>query len=86
MADNASNNGLDMILEIPSVWPLFEVIAPSVRQDSRVNDVDLADTPTVEAFFPKEMFKNTFIADLNIAFPCSETSKTQVLWYGAEVG
>ena len=46
---------------------LFEVVAPSVRDDFGIDDMNFPDRPTIEASLREELFKQCSVAHLNIA-------------------
>ena len=59
-------DGADVVLKVAEMGAGLEVVAPTVRDYATVDYMDLADAPTVEPRFVKEMLEDIVRAYLDI--------------------
>lgn len=67
------------------MWSGFEVIPPAIGDDSIIQNVELANAPSVEPRFQEQMLENTVIADLQVALSRSKSANAETPWNRAGV-
>ena len=70
-----------MVFKIANMRPWFKVVAPSVRNDARIQNVQFTDAPAIEAVLREKMVENSLIADLDVTCPCPDASNPSLFWY-----
>ena len=60
-------DGAQLVFEVAEVRAGLEVVAPTVRDDAAIKDVDFADAPAIETRFLKEMLEDAICTDLHVA-------------------
>lgn len=79
------DDGAKLVFKVSRVRPRFKVITSSIRDDTRIQNVNLADAPAIESFILKEAIKNGLTANLDVSYTCSNTPNPNLFWYGAEI-
>jgi hypothetical protein len=57
----------ELVQHIVEVRGVLEIVSSAVRQDFRVNDMNLADSPAIEARLGEQVLYQRMIANLDIA-------------------
>ncbi len=76
----------NVILEVTQVWPMLEVVAPAVGDDSAVQYVDFAHAPAVEPRFMEEVLEDSVRADLHVSNTSSKAAYAKAPRNRAGVG
>ena len=61
----------NVVFEVTQVWSRLKVVTPTVRDNTTVQNVGLADAPAVEPRFLEVVLKDAVRANLHVSKPSS---------------
>lgn len=81
-----AGDGTDVVLKVAEMGTELEVVALTIRDYAAVDYVDLANAPTIESRFMKEVFEDVVRAYLDVPGACPKAADGQPSRYGTGIG
>jgi len=75
-----------MVLKVAEMGTKLEIVAPAVWDYPAVDDMNLANTPTVESCFVEEVIEDIVRTYLDVAGACTKATDGQSSRYGSSIG